>query len=331
MLSAAALVAAWMTLHESASPASSRLTTSSSARLAGVPASRPFVACPLQPAAPVAGEKDGQFPLLADASGLIAADIASFIAIGKGAAATGQLRDAEVAFLMACRTADTLKGADSVESAEAKSQLGAHYARLAVPADPASRTQLLRQAELLYADSSHTYLVTHGQADERARFAAEGLAAVRQRLAHGDPVPLQPLVTAAQPHQGSMQEDALRVPQDQVARSQPRPSFDCIKARSAPEKMVCSDAELARLDRDLARMYRRAGRLTADPPAPGRQTGQIFRLRETTCQDRECLLRWYAHRREQLTGIIHGRKPGASRASSWSAFPAETADLYKGQ
>ena len=331
MLSAAALVAAWMTLHESVSSASSRLKTSSSAMLAGVPASRPFVACPMQPAVPVAGEKDGQFPLQVDVSGLIAADIASFLAIGKGAAATGQLRDAEVAFLMACRTADTLKGADSVESAEAKSQLGAHYARLAVPADPASRAQLLRQAELLYADSSHTYLVTHGQADERARFAAEGLAAVRQRLAHGDPVPLQPLVTAAQPHQGDMQGDVLRVPQDQVVRSQPRPSFDCTKARSVPEKMVCSDAELARLDRDLARMHRRAGKLTVDLPASGRQTGQMLHLRETTCQDRECLLRWYAYRREHLMSLVHGREPGASRASTWSAFPAGTADLYKGQ
>ena len=335
VLAAAALMAAWMTLHESASSASDRLKTSNPARLAGVPASRPFAACPLQPAVPAAGEKDGQFPLQADVSGLIAADIASFIAIGKDAVAAGRLRDAEVAFLMACRTADKLKGADSVESADAKFQLGAHYAQLAVqPADPASRAELLRQAERFYADSSHTYLLTHGQADEVARFAAEGLATVRQRLAHGDSVPLSPLVTAAQPRQAGMQEEALHalpVPQDQGAAGRSGPSFDCTKARSVPEKMICSDAELARLDRDLARVYRRAGNLTADPTAFRRQTRQAWRLRETTCQDRECLLRWYAHRREQLMGVIHSRKQSPPRTSHWSAFPAETADLYKGQ
>lgn len=334
VLAATVLMAAWMTLPESASFASGRPEIGKPAMLAGVPASKSFAACPLQPAAPVAGEKDGQFPLQADVSGLIAADIASFIAIGKEAVAAGRLRDAEVAFLMACRTADTLKGADSVASAEAKFQLGAHYARLAVHADPASRAELLRQAERLYADSSHTYLLTQGQADEMARFAAEGLATVRQRLAYGDPVLLPPFVAAAQPRQADMQEDALRVlpvPQEQGATGRPGPSFDCTKARSVPEKMVCSDAELARLDRDLARVYQRAGKLTSDPPAVGRQTRQAWHLRETTCRNRECLLRWYAHRREQRMGILHGRKQSPPRASHWSAFPAETADLYKGQ
>ena len=36
------------------------------------------------------------------------------------------------------------------------------------------------------------------------------------------------------------------------------PSFDCAKARSAPEKAICSDIALARLDRALAADYRRA-------------------------------------------------------------------------
>ena len=33
------------------------------------------------------------------------------------------------------------------------------------------------------------------------------------------------------------------------------PSFDCAKAEKEAEKMVCSDAELARLDRELNRVY----------------------------------------------------------------------------
>jgi uncharacterized protein len=37
-----------------------------------------------------------------------------------------------------------------------------------------------------------------------------------------------------------------------------RASFDCTTARSGAERMVCSDAELAAADREMARAYRRA-------------------------------------------------------------------------
>lgn len=39
-------------------------------------------------------------------------------------------------------------------------------------------------------------------------------------------------------------------------------SFDCVKARSETEKMICGNAELIKLDEDLARAYARA---TANP------------------------------------------------------------------
>lgn len=38
----------------------------------------------------------------------------------------------------------------------------------------------------------------------------------------------------------------------------PRPSFDCRYARSRAEEMVCSDPELAAVDREMARAFRRA-------------------------------------------------------------------------
>ena len=33
------------------------------------------------------------------------------------------------------------------------------------------------------------------------------------------------------------------------------PSFDCNKARSISEKLICSDAELSRLDNELVTIY----------------------------------------------------------------------------
>ncbi|MDB5869938.1 MAG: hypothetical protein JWP96_2270 [Polaromonas sp.] len=297
----------------------------------------------MQPAVAAAGEKDGRFPLQEDVSGLMAADIASFIVVGKEAAAAGRPRDAEVAFLMSCRLADKLKGADSVESADAKYQLGAHYARVALDgglAAGANRAEVLRRAERLYAGSLSSYAAHYGQAHEKSRFASQGLASVRQTLAQAEPVrpapgpaavPAEPATAAVQssskpsrasvpqprPHQAKVARAAAPALQKPGAAAQFSPSFDCAKARSVPEKMICADAELARLDRELARVYARAKNSAADPAAFRRQQDLEWRRREAICRDRGCLLRWYAHRRDQLTnGTQQGRgqpQPASSR------------------
>ena len=199
MLTAMALAAVWMTRDPALSSVPGKPKTSVAAAPQPVaPASQKLATCPLQPAVVMASEQDGQFPLQAEVAGLIAADIATFIVLGKEAAAAGRPRDAEVAFLMSCRVAHKLKGPDSVESADAKYQLGSHYARLALGgglAAGADRAELLSRAEILYADSLHTYATRYGEADEKSRFAAQGLASVRQTVAQAQkvqPVPEPP-------------------------------------------------------------------------------------------------------------------------------------------
>ena len=39
------------------------------------------------------------------------------------------------------------------------------------------------------------------------------------------------------------------------AMAEPKPGFDCAKASGPVEKLICSDAELAQLDRGLADQY----------------------------------------------------------------------------
>lgn len=156
--------------------------------------------CPLVPAVAAASEKDGRFPLQANVEGLITADITSFIAIGSQAAAAGLPRDAEAAFLMACRVADKLNGAGSVESADVKYQLGAHYAGLALTGTAgagAPRAELLRRAERLYADSAQTFGARYGQTHEKSQDAAKGLAAVRLASAPTATAPAMAMATPA--------------------------------------------------------------------------------------------------------------------------------------
>lgn len=185
-LAAAAVVGVWLLPAADSSPVPGQLATSVAPPPTAAPASGQPAPCPPEPAAAAASEKDGRFPLQGNVEGLIAADITSFIAIGNQAVAAGRPRDAEAAFLMACRVAVKLKGAGSVESADARYQLGAHYAGLALDAAAGAgspRAELLGRAEHLYADSAQTYRASYGETHEKSQLAAEGLAAVRQALA----------------------------------------------------------------------------------------------------------------------------------------------------
>ena len=364
VLAALGLTAAWMGLTPASWSLNDKFSIPGLASGPTAPDGLALNACPLQPAIAAAGEKDGQFPLQADVVGLTAADIGSFLVIGKQSAAAGRPHDAEVAFLMACRVADKIKGSSSIESADARYQLGTHYRALALagtmPPGP-DRAELLQRAEGLYTDSLPAYVTKYGQSGEMPKQAGEGLSAVRLALAQPQltpmPKPLSPLPqtlanqarpafddpstpspvskapepmarpdeSAPAPGQSPVSKPAPRNVDTDVAKVIPEapqtsqypgtsggtgPSFDCRRARSTTEKMICSDAELARLDRELGRAYGRAKNATADPAAFRRQSELEWRRRETMCQDRGCLLRWYAYRRAQLVSVIDGREPG---------------------
>ena len=149
-------------------------------------------------------------------------NIVSFIVLGKEAAASGRPRDAEVAFLMSCRVADKLKGMDSVESADARYQLGWLYARLVLEVGSAKihHEELRRRAERLYADSLNTYQAKHGSAHEKTRFAAEGLAALSQTPG---PVP----GSSAKPFQQAPMPFSAVSPRGRYVADNARPGRGC--------------------------------------------------------------------------------------------------------
>lgn len=329
--------------------------------------------CPVRLLAATSGAKDGQYQLQQDLTGKTEKDISAFLVVGKEAAASGRPRDAEVAFLMACRVAEALKGAGSLEAADAKYQLGWHYANLGLHGRAGNRPELLNTAERMYADSLVAYRARHGDKHEKTRFASEGLASLRHTAAPppgstasasaAAPAPApaparapgavasaEPRTTAPAPMRPASPENrrptqnlgagaSERPPGPQVpspssgvatgqahsgtADANPpvptrpaagsanaiRPSFDCAKARSRPELLICADPELARLDRDLGRLYARARDAAPDAGAFRRQQDQAWREREANCRDRECLLGWYAQRRAQLNESLARSRP----------------------
>jgi hypothetical protein len=245
LITAAMVAGAWVLWGSDSSLVPRKSKTSVPAPQPAALASGQITACPLQPAAAAAGAKDGHFPLQAGVAGLQAADIASFMVIGKEAAAAGRPRDAEVAFLMACQVADQLKGAGSLESAEARYQLGSHYAQLAQAGRSgaaANRAELLRRAERLYADSLQPYTAHYGQIHEKPQLAAQGLAAVRQQLAQAENV--QPAsVSVAAPQ---------TAPSTEGPEPRPRPALAGPAAALSASPLPATDAEVRpRRDRSV--------------------------------------------------------------------------------
>jgi uncharacterized protein len=80
-----------------------------------------------------------------------------------------------------------------------------------------------------------------------------------------------------------------------LAAAASAPSFDCAKATTSIEKMICADAELAAADRAMARLY--AGVSRSDHRT--RSDQRDFLTKEynlSACSDRDCLLQAYEDR-----------------------------------
>ena len=87
----------------------------------------------------------------------------------------------------------------------------------------------------------------------------------------------------------------------QLPLTQPTsPSFDCAKAKSVNEKLICSDSELSSLDSELSGIYQRAKATASDKTAFSQQTAIEWKWRESNCQTKACLIDWYARRKAQL-------------------------------
>lgn len=354
-----------------------------SATATPVAVAAPRVDCGFVPIVPAANREDGLLPLDKDLQGRTASAVNTLILSGKEAAAAGKPRDAETAFLMACRSAQNVQG-DPLPLADAHYQLGRHYAQVAASPEVPKRDAMIQRAQQLYASSLALYRTHKGPEHERTRFAQQGLdqlqqlaggslpalpaapaaeaskaaedtrvagnaarpaapapatavappaAAVTPPAAAPAPAPQvaaapvarpesrpapgpQPGPAAAAPERVAAVPPARSEPEPQPRREERRtsPSFDCSKARSTTEKLICVDEDLARQDRELGRIHERAKRAAPDARAFQRDSDAEWQRREEACQDRECLQRWYAQRRAQLSAQAEEDRPVVRRA-----------------
>lgn len=82
------------------------------------------------------------------------------------------------------------------------------------------------------------------------------------------------------------------------------PSFDCSKAKSTSENLICDDAELSALDSNLSQLHKEAKALVVDQKAFQQATVAAWKLREQNCEDKICLLEWFDSRKQHYQAII---------------------------
>lgn len=76
-------------------------------------------------------------------------------------------------------------------------------------------------------------------------------------------------------------------------------SFDCSKAQSKVEKLICADAELSKLDEEMTASYADALKGSATAADVRNAQKQWLKIRDT-CQDSQCLKNTY---RQQVTSL----------------------------
>ena len=113
--------------------------------------------------------------------------------------------------------------------------------------------------------------------------------------------PATPVVAPAEPRSVPAKADAPTTPVQVVADNNPfAPSFDCIKASTGQERLICSDRELSKLDVDMASAYADARQKAADVNALKAEQRLWLRNSQKTCSDKDCLVAAYQSRIAEL-------------------------------
>lgn len=103
----------------------------------------------------------------------------------------------------------------------------------------------------------------------------------------------------------------VAAPAQQTVATRPinaRPSFDCARARTSSENAICSDAELATLDRTMAAQYVRS--IAQAEPTQRRlleQTRSRFLGYRDRCPTKACIGDTYEGRMREIRDIMQGR------------------------
>ncbi len=140
----------------------------------------------------------------------------------------------------------------------------------------------------MLADAISGQLIPYGKAN--ASQMPQPQAAAPAAVPAAMPAPAETPAAApqqAQPSDGPLQQT----------------SFDCGKAGSIPQYLICHDPELAASDVSLADLVQKARAAVQDQAAFSDRIRKQWNYREKNCKDKACLASWYAYESGVMTRI----------------------------
>lgn len=81
------------------------------------------------------------------------------------------------------------------------------------------------------------------------------------------------------------------------------PSFDCTKASSGPERLICSDRDLAKLDIELNQAYLKSRDVSSSKSKLRFEQLEWIKTKRNACSDKACMEGVYRERISQLNQI----------------------------
>jgi uncharacterized protein len=81
-------------------------------------------------------------------------------------------------------------------------------------------------------------------------------------------------------------------------------SFDCAKAKSVSENLICEDPDLSRKDDELYFLFNQAKAQMGNESEFRQNNIDAWRWREANCFDRGCLFQWYASRKIYFQNVV---------------------------
>lgn len=233
--------------------------------------------CRFDPLLPAdAARQDGRFRMQGHVPRADVSDVPAYLAVASDAAAQGRLRDAELAYIVACRMAGQAAGADAPELADARYQLASLYLRAAgVPAPGLPFDDVRQRAETLFGESVDVYGMKLGLEDEKTRRAVAGLASIRQAAEPGvvpHAVPRELLLARAAEYQAV----AEAMPVKRKARAKEEedaPAAETVAAAVPPKPETAPrdpgpQAEATRVPKRERAVRPDSERVAVEPPAP---------------------------------------------------------------
>ncbi|MGT2429585.1 lysozyme inhibitor LprI family protein [Cupriavidus basilensis] len=80
--------------------------------------------------------------------------------------------------------------------------------------------------------------------------------------------------------------------------------FDCNKARTQVEHMICANQDLSAADHRMVELYREVMAAAMDKPAFKREQDNWRSMRRDTCPDVACVRKAYVKRNEELENLV---------------------------